>query len=63
MKVHALAHAHDHKQFIHSHAGSNYLGDGDPGLMSYMFPHLDPWGTGGFHHPGQKRSQTLSFET
>ena len=62
MKVHALAHALDHKPFIRSHAGSSYISDGHPGLMAYMFPHLDPWGIGGFHHPGRNVGQKLSFE-
>ncbi|KIJ67765.1 hypothetical protein HYDPIDRAFT_83919, partial [Hydnomerulius pinastri MD-312] len=42
MKAHALAYALDRKRFLTSRAGSQYLGDGDPGLMSYLFPHLDP---------------------
>ncbi|KAG2145268.1 hypothetical protein DEU56DRAFT_870302 [Suillus clintonianus] len=32
MKLHALA-----------YAGSRFLSDNDPGLMSFLFPHLDPW--------------------
>jgi hypothetical protein len=63
MKVHTLAHALDHKPFIQSHAGSSYISDGHFGLMAYMFPHLDPWGIGGFHHPGRNISCTLSFES
>jgi hypothetical protein len=63
MKVHTLAHALEHKPFIQSHAGSSYISDGHFGLMAYMFPHFDPWGIGGFHHPGRNISRTLSFES
>jgi hypothetical protein len=61
MKVHALAYALDRKRFINSQAGINYVGDSHPGLLSYLFPHLDPWGIGGFNHPGRSASQRLSF--
>ncbi|KAF8833395.1 hypothetical protein BDN67DRAFT_876520, partial [Paxillus ammoniavirescens] len=62
MKAHALAFALDCKHFLTSCAGAQYLSDGDEGLMSYLFPHLDPWGIGGFNHPARSRGQTLSFE-
>ena len=39
-----------------------YVNDNHPGLLAYLFPHLDLWGIGGFHHPGQQHSQRLSFE-
>ncbi|KAF8421884.1 hypothetical protein L210DRAFT_3390581, partial [Boletus edulis BED1] len=62
MKAHALAYALDHRRFINSQAGTAFLGDSHPGLLAYLFPHLDPWGIGGFHHPGRTGTQRLSFE-
>ncbi|KAG1844566.1 hypothetical protein C8R48DRAFT_750839 [Suillus tomentosus] len=41
MKLHALAYVLDRSKFV---------ADNDPGLMSYLFPHLDPWDIGGFYH-------------
>ncbi|KAF8443744.1 hypothetical protein L210DRAFT_3611229 [Boletus edulis BED1] len=48
MKAHAL----DRRRFLNSQAGTNYVADNHPGFLSYLFPHLDPWGIGGFNHPG-----------
>ncbi|KAF8136457.1 hypothetical protein EV363DRAFT_1119758, partial [Boletus edulis] len=62
MKAHALAYALDHRRFINSQAGTSFIGDSHPGLLAYLFPHLDPWGIGGFHHPGRLKGQRLSFE-
>ncbi|KAG1807364.1 hypothetical protein EV424DRAFT_1329595, partial [Suillus variegatus] len=42
MKLHALAHVLDRNKFILSKAGSSFVSDSDPGLMSFLFPHLDP---------------------
>ncbi|KAH7918550.1 hypothetical protein BV22DRAFT_1108330 [Leucogyrophana mollusca] len=60
MKLQALAYALDHKQFIASRTGSKYVSDEDPGLMSYLFPHLDPWNIGGFHHAESVNLQSRS---
>ncbi|KAG1851201.1 hypothetical protein C8R48DRAFT_750015 [Suillus tomentosus] len=51
MKLHALAYVLDRKKFLF-----------DPGLMSYLFPHLDPWDIGGFFHSGQTKQQHLSMQ-
>lgn len=62
MKLHALAHALDHKRFVRSNSGSKFLSDDFPGLLSFMFLHLDPWGISGFFHPGRSQEQYLSFD-
>ncbi|KAF8133838.1 hypothetical protein EV363DRAFT_1397244 [Boletus edulis] len=46
----------------HSLCRTAFLGDSHPGLLAYLFPHLDLWGIGGFHHPGRTETQCLSFE-
>ncbi|EGN93473.1 hypothetical protein SERLA73DRAFT_163520 [Serpula lacrymans var. lacrymans S7.3] len=42
MKAEALARVLDGSQFLKMQAGSNFINERDPGLMSYLFPHLDP---------------------
>lgn len=62
MKVQALAYVLDNKCFLHSHAGSGFIGGSHPGLLSYLFPHLDPWGIGGFNHPARVKNLWLTLE-
>lgn len=62
MKLHALAYVLDQKKFLLSRTGSEFVADNDLGLMSYLFPHLDPWDIGGFYHSGRTRQQYLSME-
>ncbi|KAG1828297.1 hypothetical protein EV424DRAFT_1318508, partial [Suillus variegatus] len=50
MKLNALAYILDRNCFVVSRTGSRFIGDSDPGLLSFLFPHLDPWGIGGFYH-------------
>ena len=52
MKACTLVYALDCKCFLNSCAGSEYVNDNHPGLLAYLFPHLDLWRIGGFHHPG-----------
>ncbi|KAG1856608.1 hypothetical protein C8R48DRAFT_675007 [Suillus tomentosus] len=62
MKLHALAHVLDHNKFILSKAGSHFVSDSNPGLLSFLFPHLDPWDIGGFHHSRQALPQQVMME-
>ncbi|KAG2148943.1 hypothetical protein DEU56DRAFT_926810 [Suillus clintonianus] len=62
MKLHALAYVLDHKQFLLSRTGGKFVADNDPGLMSYLFPHLDPWDIGGFFHTGRTEQQYISMQ-
>lgn len=55
MKMKALGHCLTGGAFISSRRGTKPIPDFDnPYLMSWLFPHLDPWGIGGFHHPARK---------
>ncbi|TFK57005.1 hypothetical protein OE88DRAFT_1709437 [Heliocybe sulcata] len=63
MKSKALAWCLDKKKFIRVRAGSAFVDDRDPGLLSWMFPHLDPWGIGGFYEPCHSPEQHISFGT
>ncbi|KAG1721602.1 hypothetical protein EDB19DRAFT_1898297 [Suillus lakei] len=55
MKLHALAYVLDQKR-------ADFVADNDPGLMSYLFPQLDPWDIGGFYHCGRTSRQHISME-
>ncbi|KAI6004020.1 hypothetical protein EDD15DRAFT_2385121 [Pisolithus albus] len=62
MKARALAYAMDNKKFLVSKTGSSFVSDAEPGMMTYLFPHLDPWGIGGFNNPARSPQQRISFE-
>ncbi|KAI9065710.1 hypothetical protein FKP32DRAFT_1567353, partial [Trametes sanguinea] len=50
MSLRALAHCLKGGAFIKSQAGSKLIPDFEnPRLLSWLFPHLDPWGIGGFY--------------
>ncbi|KAJ7837629.1 hypothetical protein B0H13DRAFT_1651486 [Mycena leptocephala] len=51
MKASALAWCLDYKKFINMQPGSSFISEKDYGMLTYVFPHLDPWGIGGFHEP------------
>jgi len=43
------------KPFIASGVGGQPLPDFyHPSILTWLFPHLDPWGIGGFHHPDRR---------
>ncbi|KAH6869221.1 hypothetical protein BKA70DRAFT_1379694 [Coprinopsis sp. MPI-PUGE-AT-0042] len=57
MKMTALERCLAGKKFLMSRKGSDMVPDFDnPYLLTWAFPHLDPWGIGGFRHPLRKRS-------
>ncbi len=61
MKLRALSHCLNNGRFIRSQAGDTFVPDfHNPALLSWLFPHLDPWGIGGFHHPS--RTPEISME-
>lgn len=62
MKVMALAHALQHKPFLVNRSGSTLVNDDSPCLLSALFPHLDPWGIGGFNHPACSGACRISLE-
>ncbi|KAH9850103.1 hypothetical protein C2E23DRAFT_736065, partial [Lenzites betulinus] len=50
MTMVALAHCLADGRFLKVQAGSKLIPDfRNPNLLSWLFPHLDPWGIGGFH--------------
>lgn len=61
MKAAALKHCLNGNLFVSSGSGNRYVPDFDnPSLLSWAFPHLDPWGIAGFHH--SKRKIKLSMD-
>ncbi|KAH7919432.1 hypothetical protein BV22DRAFT_1023028, partial [Leucogyrophana mollusca] len=60
MKMDALSHCLRGRPFVQSRAGSRPIPDFEnPKLLTWLFPHLDPWGIGAFYHPA--RSKHLSM--
>ena len=54
MKMKALSHCMNGGKFVCSHSGDKFVPDFEnPSLMTWLFPHLDPWGIGGFHEPAR----------
>ena len=62
MKATALAWCLAQKKFLRMQSGPNSFSDHDPGLLTYLFPHLDPWGIGGFSEQRWSKDQHISFE-
>jgi len=62
MKVTALAWCLARKKFMKMQSRTNLLSEHDPDFLIYLFPHLDPWGIGGFLSDiGQKNSTSRSI--
>lgn len=60
MKLGALAHCLNDGRFLRSQAGDTFVPDfHNPALLTWLFPHLDPWGIGGFHHPSRAIPVTM----
>jgi hypothetical protein len=51
MKATALAWCLDKKKYISMCSSSKFISDRDPGLLTFNFPQLDPWGVGGVLDP------------
>ncbi|KAH9854429.1 hypothetical protein C2E23DRAFT_913766, partial [Lenzites betulinus] len=63
MSMAALAHCLKRGAFIRSQAGSQFIPDFEnPSLLSWLFPHLDPWGIGGFFDPRRLVPLTLPHQ-
>ncbi|KIM21400.1 hypothetical protein M408DRAFT_304506, partial [Serendipita vermifera MAFF 305830] len=61
MKIRALEQCKSGGAFVQSRRGADLLSDfQNEKLLTWLFPHLDPWGIGGFHHP--KRTQSLTLD-
>ncbi len=60
MKMRALSHCLTQGRFVCSKAGDKFVPDfQNPALLTWLFPHLDPWGIGGFHHPDRTRAVSM----
>ncbi|KAI9062251.1 hypothetical protein FKP32DRAFT_1574376, partial [Trametes sanguinea] len=60
MAIEAVAHCLRGRTFIKSQAGSRFIPDFEnPSLLSWLFPHLDPWGLGGFFDARRERKLSL----
>ena len=62
MKASALAWCLSRKKFIKMRGGTQLLSDRDPAMLTYLFPHLDPWGIAGFYQSTRTDDQQVSFE-
>lgn len=62
MQASALAWCLDKKTFVKMQSNSHLLSESDPGMLTYLFPNLDPWGIGGFYEPRRKPEQQIPFE-
>lgn len=60
MKMQALKHCLSGKKFLGSRSGGSGIPDfANPYMLSWLFPHLDPWGIGGFHNPARKKPLSM----
>lgn len=62
MKATALAWCLARKKFMKMQGGTGLLSERDPGFLTYLFPHLDPWGIGGFFERHRSKEQHISFD-
>jgi hypothetical protein len=62
MKGYALDAVLKGKSFVQARTGTEFVDDADPGFLSKAYPHLDPWGIGGFYNPLRSPEQHISFE-
>ncbi|PPQ80410.1 hypothetical protein CVT26_004432 [Gymnopilus dilepis] len=61
MKILALERCLSGKPFLTSGTGSSLVPDfNNPCILTWLFPHLDPWGIGGFYEP--KRTVNISMK-
>lgn len=60
MKLKALSHCLEGGRFVRSQGGDRFVPDFEnPSLLTWLFPHLDPWGIGGFHEPRRVVAVTM----
>ncbi|OJT09408.1 hypothetical protein TRAPUB_14111 [Trametes pubescens] len=63
MALEAVSHCLRGHTFLKVQAGSRFIPDFEnPSLLTWLFPHLDPWGIGGFFHEGRSRGHRLSLD-
>jgi len=60
MKVMALKRCLQREPVVISGTGSSVVPDfQNPSILAWLFPHLDPWGIGGFYHPNRSIKLTM----
>ena len=60
MKMKALSQCLSGGRFLRSQGGDKFMPDFEnPSLLTWLFPHLDPWGIGGFHEPAREVSVSM----
>ncbi|PPQ67617.1 hypothetical protein CVT26_006827 [Gymnopilus dilepis] len=60
MKLLALDRCLTGKPFVVSGTGNCPIPDfNNPSILTWLFPHLDPWGIGGFHEPRRRLKITM----
>ncbi|OJT07088.1 ATP-dependent DNA helicase PIF1 [Trametes pubescens] len=63
MTFEAVAHCLRGGTFLKVQAGSRFIPDfQNPSLLTWVFPHLDPWGIGSFFHEQRPRDRRLSLD-
>ncbi|KAJ7152241.1 hypothetical protein C8R43DRAFT_1087883 [Mycena crocata] len=60
MKASAVAWCLDKKNCIKMQSSSEFITDRDPGLLTFTFSGLDPWGIGGFHEPNRTEKKSIT---
>ncbi|KIJ58690.1 hypothetical protein HYDPIDRAFT_33933 [Hydnomerulius pinastri MD-312] len=61
MKATALARCLDGKRYVQMRSRSRLVYEDEPGLLAWLFPHLDPFGIGGFGELNRTPQQHISF--
>jgi hypothetical protein len=62
MKAVALEACIKGQKFVQVRSGSSFADDENFYFLTNAFPHLDPWGIGGFNSPYRTPEQKISFE-
>ena len=62
MKVAVLAHCLDGGRFIRVRSESTLVNEQEPAFMTWAFPHLDPFGIGGFNNSNRTDGSKILFE-
>lgn len=57
----AIQWCRQYRPFLAVRGGKQLFSERDHRLLSYLFPHLDPWGIGGFNNPLRKAENRISM--
>ncbi|KAH6904083.1 hypothetical protein BKA70DRAFT_1109891, partial [Coprinopsis sp. MPI-PUGE-AT-0042] len=63
MKRRVVEHCLSNRGYIRIHKGLGLVPDfNNPYILSWLCPHIDPWGIGGFHHPERTRPMSMAAQ-